>query len=149
MRDTSSTITVANRIEELSRIYELIERFAEDCGLPEPTRRALLLVVEELFANIVGHGYDGDRTDAIVITLERVGEEISLVLLDHAVPFDVSRTPERPREDQELGEMPVGGLGLFLVHEFARSVTNRREDDANVTEVRLPVAVESGEVPRI
>lgn len=149
MSDTFSTVSVANRIEDLERIYELVERFAEDCRLPDPTRRALLLIVEELFANIVNHGYDGDNADSIIVTLERAGADVTLVLRDHAAPFDVSQVPRQPRGDQTLDEMPIGGLGLFLVHEFARSVTSRREDGTNVTEIRLPVEGEAGHLPQL
>lgn len=144
MIGTSCTVTVTNQIEELTRIYEALERFAEDCRLPEPTRRALMLVAEELFANIVGYGYEDGRADTIAITFEHKGEEIGMVLRDHAMPFDVSRAPQRPREDRELDDMPVGGLGLFLVHEFARSVSNRREGDANVTEILIAVGGAAG-----
>jgi len=137
--NASSTITVGNRVEELARIYAALDEFAERSRLPEAARRALLLVVEELFTNIVGHGYRADAADSVVLTVERDSQGLILTLRDRGTAFDVAQPPKRPDEDLALDDMPVGGLGLFLVHEFARSVTNRRDGNLNVTEVRLPV----------
>jgi serine/threonine-protein kinase RsbW len=140
MSEASSTLAVDNRIDELTRIYAAIEAFAERSHLPEPVRRALLLVVEELFTNVVNHGYPAGELDAIRLSVALDGGDVALTIRDHGKPFDATRTPRAPSGERTLEDMKVGGLGLFLVHEFARSVTSRRDGDANVTEVRLALA---------
>jgi serine/threonine-protein kinase RsbW len=139
MKKAALTITVENRVEELTRIYAAMEGFADETDLPEPTRRVLMLVVEELFTNVVNYGYKADVADLIALTMERQGEEVTLTIRDRGKPFDASRAPKRPLEELTLDDMPVGGLGLFLVHQFAKSVTSRRYGDSNVTEVRVAV----------
>lgn len=133
------TIDVPNRLDALTAIYEGLESFSRDAGLPDRARRTLLLVVEELFTNIVRYGYEGDVSDRITITVERRDSDIRLVVCDRAKPFDTAAQPMGPAADEQPADKPVGGLGLFLVHEFARSLTVRRVDGANITELRLAV----------
>ena len=138
MKGGPRAITVENRLEELNRVYSCLEGFAAEAQLPEQARRSLLLVTEELFTNMIHHGYEDGVSDTITIVFGRDGDDIKIVLRDHARAFDLAQTPTRPDEKLTLDEMKIGGLGLFLVHELARSVINRRNGDANETEVRLP-----------
>lgn len=139
MRDGSHTVTVANRLEELERLYAALEGFAQSAGLPDPARRTLLLVAEELFTNVVRHGYSDDAEDGIVATVRQVDAHIVLELRDHGRPFDTAGTPRPPDNERPMEDITVGGLGLFLIHAVASSITSRREGMTNVTEVRLPV----------
>jgi serine/threonine-protein kinase RsbW len=141
MTGTRHKFTVANRLDDLGLVYEGIELFAQKAGLPEASRRNLMLVLEELFSNTVNYGYGSDIADTISIVLKRDGDEIKIEIKDRAQAFDVAREPNRPNEDLGLEEMKIGGLGLFLVHELAKSVANRRRNGTNTTEICLPVEV--------
>jgi len=133
---TRRTIAVRNRIEELNTLYALLEAMTREAGLSETLGRTLLLVSEELFCNIVRYGYPPEAEDMIEFSAEYGPDTIILTLVDHAVPFDVTKGPNEP-EELPLDEMEPGGLGLFLVHHFAQALRNRREGDANITEVVL------------
>lgn len=133
------TIVVPNRLDALAALYEGLESFALAAGLPDRARRTLLLVVEELFTNIVRYGYDGDVADRIVVTLERQRSDVRLVVRDHARPFDTAARPKTPASSGQPADRQIGGLGLFLVHEFAHSLTASRDDGTNITELRLAI----------
>jgi serine/threonine-protein kinase RsbW len=138
MSETSFTLVVGNRVDELTRIYAAIETFADRWHLPEPVRRAMLLVAEELFTNIVNHGYAPGDEGVIRFEVGLDGDDVALTIRDGGRPFDAARVPHAPTlEETAVQDMKVGGLGLFLVHEFARSVRSHREGDENVTQVRL------------
>lgn len=133
------TMTVANRLESMTEIYDGLERFATEAGLLETARRKLLLVVEELFTNIVSHGYDGEVDDMISVAVTLRADVLELTLRDRAAAFNVAAAPRRPDEAESLEDRAIGGLGLVLVHEFARSVACDRDGDMNVTAVILPL----------
>ena len=147
MSEVYQSVTVANRLEELAQLYEALEAFADRAHLPQPTRRALLLVVEELFTNVIHHGYDPGAVDSIGLSMRLDAGLVQLTFRDSGRPFDAGGTPNHPDEELTLDQMPVGGLGLFLVHEFAQSVESRRDGAVNVTEVRLPVGDDAGALP--
>lgn len=133
----SCIVSVSNRLEELEQICTVLEDFAESCGVSAGTRHALLLVVEELFANTVHYGYDGDEKDTVTIGASYLDGVMRLSIRDHARPFDVTAPPRQPDESLSIDEMQIGGLGLFLVHEFAQSLVQQRDGKANTTEIVL------------
>lgn len=137
MTGSSCTVSVDNSLDELERIYAAFEAFIERCGLTAAARHALLLVTEELFANAVRYGYDEGARDTISLTVGLHQGDISLTIRDRARPFDVSKPPKTPGQNESLDDMDIGGLGLFLVHEFAQSITYDRDGTTNVTELVL------------
>ena len=138
MRNSHQEIAARNDLEDLTRIYSGIDDFAAGSVLSDGTRRVLYMIAEELFTNVVYYGYDDGQGDQITFTLDTDGDEIRMLIRDHAKAFDVSALPDKPDQGANAETMPIGGLGLFLVHQFASSVANRRDGDANVTEIRLP-----------
>ncbi|MDL2398827.1 ATP-binding protein [Rhizobium mayense] len=132
-------ISVDNRLEQLTEIYHGLEGFVDANGLSDDVKNRLFLVTEELFTNIVHYGYQEGICDRIVIKAELRGPDVQLTMRDHAAAFDVSQPPKAPASDTGIESMEIGGLGLFLVHEFAQSVESRREGSANVTELVLPL----------
>lgn len=135
-------ISVENRLESLTDIYAAIESFLRENHLPETLRQQLFLVTEELFTNLVHYGYQDGQADLIVIAAERLETTIRLTIRDHATAFNVAQVPTPPAPDLDLENMEIGGLGLFLVHEFAQSVENWCEGTLNVTEILLPLPAE-------
>lgn len=132
-------IRVSNTIDDLETIYTGLSRFAETGGLPDALRGTLFLVAEELFSNIVRYGYANDTVDTVIVSVIHDGDFVRLTIRDHAAEFDASILPGRPDFEADLDSKEVGGLGLYLVHEFAHSVESRREGEVNVTDVLLPV----------
>ncbi|AYG61902.1 ATP-binding protein [Rhizobium jaguaris] len=132
-------ISVDNRLEQLTEIYRGLESFVDSNGLSDDIKNRLFLVTEELFTNLVRYGYQDGVGDLIVITAERLGADVRLTIRDHAAAFDLTQPPKAPSSDADIESMEIGGLGLFLVHEFARSVESRREGSANITELVLPL----------
>lgn len=137
MTGASCTISVSNELEELERVYAMLEGFVDRCGLTATARHALLLVTEELFANAVRYGYDEGARDVISISADLHGGAMRLTIRDNARPFDVTQPPRLPAEDDSLEDMQIGGLGLFLIHEFAQSISQGRDGTSNLTEVVL------------
>eukprot|EP00903_Cladosiphon_okamuranus_P000810 g808.t1 len=82
------TVTVRNDLADLPAIYAALEAFAAAVDLPDATRRTLLLIVEELFSNIVSYGYPDGTDDEITISARCGQTHVELTLADKAVPFD-------------------------------------------------------------
>jgi serine/threonine-protein kinase RsbW len=142
MTGTIREVSVENRLERLTEIYAALESFLGDNNLPDTLRQQLFLVTEELFTNLVHYGYGEGEADLIVIAAERMETAIRLTIRDHAAAFDVSQPPKLPAPEIDLDNMEIGGLGLFLVHEFAQSVRNWRDGALNTTEILLPLPSE-------
>jgi anti-sigma regulatory factor (Ser/Thr protein kinase) len=95
----------------------------------------LVLVLEELFTNSVGHGYAGETEMPVRLGCCRKGKLLQVVYEDEAPPFDprsVSASASLPGADGLLPER-VGGLGLWLVRHYVRDYLFEREEKVNRT----------------
>lgn len=92
------------------------------------------LVVEELFANSIRHGY-GQESDAPVwLAVEADGERLHITYMDEAQPFDpfADRQFSGKALEVPLEERHVGGLGRLLISEIAQRMHYRRENGRNI-----------------
>ncbi len=94
----------------------------------------LTLAVEEAVANIIIHGYHGQKG---IITLFVLPTEssVEILLQDDAPPFDPTSVPP-PKLDLPLDERPLGGLGVHLIRNHADHMTYQRTD-SGLNELRL------------
>lgn len=132
----AETATVRNDLADLPAVYAALEAFAAATDLPDPVRRTLLLIVEELFSNTVSYGYpDGDE-DEIGVSVRLGPDHVELMLIDKAVPFD-SEVAGDPDIEASVEDRDIGGLGLFLVHQLAKKVSHERDGDTNRTVILI------------
>jgi serine/threonine-protein kinase RsbW len=117
-----------------------IESFCRGQGISSNDTLRLTLVIEELFTNAVHHGHGGDSDAPIRLTLSAGPCEIGVLYEDTAPPFDPTARAVLSRAglDAELEQRPVGGLGIALVAQMARSLDYIREGGLNRLRLVLP-----------
>ena len=107
--------------------------------MPEARRDELDLVVEEIFMNIARHSYTEGAGGVVSVTYSVVGPgELAVEFGDQGVAFDPLAL-SAPDLTPDLDERRAGGLGVFLVKEFADSLSYRREHGWN----RLTIGISS------
>jgi sigma-B regulation protein RsbU (phosphoserine phosphatase) len=115
-------LTLESRLSEISRVPPWIEKLALLHAIPDRTRYAMHLCLEEVLSNIIRHGYGGepDHTIRIRHFINRDGC-FTLVVEDEAPPFNplVVSDPPLPRSVEDTSE---GGQGIHLLKQFANAV---------------------------
>ena len=116
-----ASITLRSEDAELARLQAFADGFARQCSLPDDERSRVLIVLEELFTNVITHGY-GPRSTAGTITVALGWQRghLRLSVVDDAPPFD-PLTFGVPGLDAPAEERPIGGLGIHIV----RSLVDR------------------------
>lgn len=124
-------LTIKNRLEEITRLAEEIEQFAESRRLPGKLAFQLNLVVEEIVTNIIKYGYNDQGDHEITVVLEAKGGAVLITVIDDGRQFNPLEAPEAdtglPAEDR-----PVGGLGIHLVRQIVDDIEYRRENSRNL-----------------
>jgi len=124
-------LTIKNRLEEITRLAEEIEQFAESRRLPGKLAFQLNLVVEEIVTNIIKYGYNDQGDHEITVVLEAKGGAVLITVIDDGRQFNPLEAPEAdtglPTEDR-----PVGGLGIHLVRQIVDDIEYRRENSRNL-----------------
>ena len=131
-------------LDELPATAALVEAFCEAHGIDAADALRLTLIVEEMFSNIVLHGYRGED-GWVRLGLLLDGDDVLVVCEDRAPPYDPRSSLERMPAD--LGEpvetRGVGGLGHWLVGRLVVDASYVRQSDANVLSLRFRCGVTS------
>jgi anti-sigma regulatory factor (Ser/Thr protein kinase) len=126
-------------VGELSRLADAVDAFASAHGLDAGTAGRLTVALDEVVTNAIVHG----RLPAgavIGVELEVEGGEVVGTVSDSGPAFDPLAAPPVVDAAAPLEGRPVGGLGLFLVHQLCRDLAYRREGACNRLTMRLACA---------
>jgi serine/threonine-protein kinase RsbW len=114
-KETRSAITLRGDTSEAPRLHSFADDFARQTRLSAADRGRVLVILDELFSNIVRHGYDANEpsgTVEIVLALE--DRKLRIELIDDGRPFDpLGAAP--PNLDLPPAQRPVGGLGIHII----------------------------------
>jgi anti-sigma regulatory factor (Ser/Thr protein kinase) len=113
----------------------------------EDERQRVILLVEELFANSVFHGYGGDSDQPVWLTVHTDEDGCRLVYEDRAPEYNPFLVEEPNLDDALPEERPVGGLGIVFLNELSTARTYRRCDDRNVIELRVRRSLRANDAP--
>lgn len=127
------------RVDGLGALAQALSRWCREAGVPMGVAEAAALMVDELLANTVMHGYRGDPTGWIEVQARVVDASLEIVLRDRAPAFD-PRCEPLPDTTLPVEQRRIGGLGLLFVRKMADVLDYRRMPDAPggaMNEVRL------------
>lgn len=123
------------RLSEFDTIVAYID--AACATLAAEDRLRIALLVEELFANTVNHGYGGDSDGPVWLGLEATTRGCRIVYEDCAPAYDPFAALN-DTTDATLEERPIGGLGLLLLAEMSSRRRYERRGNRNVVELEVP-----------
>jgi anti-sigma regulatory factor (Ser/Thr protein kinase) len=128
----SAALSLCNDLAELPRIVAFATQFAERAGLPAQDLWRLLVVLDELFSNIVRHGYEGLGPDRGHIDLLLFFSDgcLGIELTDDGRPFDPLAV-ESAELDCPAAQRPIGRLGIPIVRNLVDQARYVRQGERN------------------
>jgi anti-sigma regulatory factor (Ser/Thr protein kinase) len=124
-------LTLRNRLPEIARSQDELEKFAAGRCFPERPLHELQLALEEHLTNIIRYAYDDQAEHQIQVRFEFNPPELRLEVEDDGRPFNPLEHPA-PDLTLPLDERPIGGLGIHMIRKSLDQVTYRRGQDRNV-----------------
>jgi serine/threonine-protein kinase RsbW len=122
-------LQVTAELINLSVIRHFVEENTLRLTADENAAHALAHAVDECATNIVEHGYSG-QPGTIEVEFDRSGERVTIVLRDHAPPFDPTGMPP-PDLTLPLEAREPGGLGVYLTRQMVDEWRYRQLPDGN------------------
>jgi sigma-B regulation protein RsbU (phosphoserine phosphatase) len=128
-------LVLPNDIATIPQLNEFIDTVAEEVGLDMSLTMSLNLAIEEAVVNVMDYAYsEGQRGDVdIEVTADQ--QWLTFVISDTGIAFDPT-AKEDVDTTLSAEERPIGGLGIFLVHQLMDAIDYKREGNKNVLTLR-------------
>jgi anti-sigma regulatory factor (Ser/Thr protein kinase) len=123
-------LILPNDLERAAELIEFATNFAARHGFPDVELRRLLVILDELFSNIVRYGYPTDGRGLITICLAYAPDKLEIIVKDDGMPFD-PLSMAGPNLDLPAAQRSNGGLGIHLVRGLVDDVRYLRQTDFN------------------
>ncbi len=124
------SITLDNKLDELTRISSFLEETAEQWEIPMVLGMSLNLVLEEAFTNVVQYAYTDKEKHDIELLMEKSGNVLIITIIDDGQPYDPTKKTD-PDINLDVENRPIGGLGIFLIKKTMDEVTYERKNGKN------------------
>ena len=124
---------------EIARVAARIDAFCAVHAIGEATAHAVNLAVDELLANVMSYGLEGNRSPDIEVHVRLDESALTITVSDTGTAFDPTAL-EAPDLDADIEDRPIGGLGIHFVRQMMDSVSYTRRDGRNETTLRKHIA---------
>ena len=129
-------MTVAAKLDQLDEVLAFLNGVLEEMNCPLKKQMQLNVAVEELFVNIANYAYAPRNGKASVrLESEMSPKSVTISFIDGGKPFDPTAKPD-PDVTLSAEEREIGGLGIFLVQEYADSLSYQYADGENRLTIR-------------
>ena len=142
MEKLKLSITLKNRLSDLDKIKAVVSKMS---GAVDCTRRKLKeidLILEELFTNVVRHGFKDNKEHDIDISLSCDDSILEIRMEDDGEPFDITASPS-PDTRCALDKRCIGGLGVHFVKHFIDECRYYRKKNRNIIVLKKKMAEEN------
>ena len=103
-------------------------------GINKEKRYKAMLVCDEIFTNQLKHGNFEDKIADIEFCLNFKDDDIIMTFRDNAKPFNPLKNTQ-PNLETDLDETQLGGLGVFLVQQYTKTMEYTYKEKYNILKV--------------
>ena len=118
-----------SEIHEIPRIRKDLEMLETEWSIPLSKKRQIMVIVEELFSNIVRFAYEDQQEHAIELRMKKNESSVEIEIIDDGIPFNPLEYGKDRINDPSMASS--GGMGLTLVQTFANRMSYQRRGDKN------------------
>ena len=118
--------------ENVPDMLSLISDFGKEHNLPEEFNNELVVVGDELFSNIIKHGYEGKGGPLFVrLLFDDDRNEFAFTIIDKAKAFNQLEV-DNPGVGSDPKTQKVGGLGIIIVKKIMSEYAYDRINGKNI-----------------
>ncbi len=132
------SIKLKNQLADLEKIKKAVSTMATAIHCTQRKFQEIDLILEELFTNVVCHGFSDNKEHDIAISLSCDDTELMIRMEDDGKPFDLTAAPA-PDTRCAIEKRCVGGLGIHFVKHFIDECKYYRKKGKNIVVLRKQI----------
>lgn len=125
------SFTLKNNLSELDVLCENLRRFCREAGVSKRQTFEINLALDELFTNIINHGFRDEDEHKVRVTCAKVDGVVKITIEDDGIPFDPAAAPH-PNLKCAFRDREIGGLGIHLIRSYMDHIEYQRRNNKNV-----------------
>ncbi len=125
----NKTFNYRAHIQEIPQIRKDLEFLKEEWAIPKSEIRQILVIIEEIFSNIVRYAFKDEEEHTIDIRLGNGGNEIEIEIIDDGLDFNPLEYQLESLSDPASSD--AGGMGLTLIQAFSSNISYTRNSGKN------------------
>lgn len=129
--NAEASYTIGNRRADVAAFSDVFEGFCLTHRIETVVMRAFQVAFDELLTNIVDYAHSDGDDHSIEVRLRLADHLMQAEVIDSGAPFNPLLDSHAPDVGLEIGDRPVGGLGIHLVRTLMDEVSYRRERERN------------------
>ncbi len=118
-----------SHIQEIPHIRKDLEFLEQEWAIPKSEIRQILVIIEEMFSNIVRYAFEDRKEHAIDIRLGYTDNQIEIEIIDDGIAFNPLDYHLEPQSDPATSD--AGGMGLTLIQAFSSKISYQRISGKN------------------
>ncbi len=118
-------------LDQLDLLCKAVENLQSSLMCTDRQMFEIILVLEELAANMIHHG----GASTLEVELSKEWETLVIFMRDDGIPFDPTLAVP-VNIHQPLEKRSTGGLGIHLVQHYTDSFEYRRENNTNIVTLK-------------
>ena len=122
----------AAKIEDIPIVTEFVEKELEKLECPLKSVMQIDVAIDEIYSNIVNHGYRGKSGPVTVKVVEKMEPHaVCIRFSDEAIPYNplTNADPDVTLSAEERG---IGGLGIYMVKKTMDEMKYKYENGQNI-----------------
>ena len=133
------SIKLKNHLKDLDKIKGAVLKMSKMIDCTRRKSQEIELVLEELFTNVVCHGFNDNEEHDIDISLSCDDAGLMIRMEDDGEPFDITAAPV-PETRCKIEQRCVGGLGIHFVKHFTDECKYFRRKGKNIIVLKKRLA---------
>ena len=125
------SFALKNNLSELDVLCEHLNQFCQSCGVSKRQTFEINLALDELFTNIINHGFEDENEHQVQVTCKNMDGILKITIEDDGVPFNPTDAPH-PNLKCAFKDRDIGGLGIHLIRSYMDEIEYTRKNDKNV-----------------
>ncbi len=135
MRKINLSIKLKNRLIDLDKIKKAVLKMSSSIDCTKRKVKEVNLVLEELFTNVVNHGFNDTHEHEIDLALSCDDKSLKIRMEDDGEPFDMT-TASKPDTKCVIEKRLIGGLGVYFIRHFVDEYKYQRKQGKNIVELK-------------